>query len=358
MNARPGFLTMIGTAAMAATLAAAGLHMSCTRKAPDRALATFVVGEVTLERPGSAAVPVTHGREFTKGDRIATGPQALLVIQVGEESITQVGPESRVEIAALMENGATRYDLETGKVLSRVRPLAKGGSYTVQTKTSIAAVRGTEFGVAVEKGRPVVAVHDGTVAVARVVEEGPRDEVIVEKGKAALVAETITTRPVTESEIRDYEEFRKVPLISDVGKKTSDELKQIEREILRLDPEGTGKDIENEPSPKDADSTENVDGEKTAAEEKAVVWTSKRVYASSDTIVVGYKNLPDYRNAWISLERASASDGRYETYQWTYGAKDGQMSFPDLNLEPGSYEVRVHFGRGSAVDMRFPFSVQ
>jgi ferric-dicitrate binding protein FerR (iron transport regulator) len=355
MKARsPFFIAMIG-APLAIFLAAAALQTSCAKKSQNRALATFVVGTVTLERQGSAAAPVTHGHEFIRGDRVVTGPQSLLVIQVGEESVLQVGADTHVEISALMEGGNTRYNLDSGKVLARVRPLAKGGTYTIQTKTSIAAVRGTEFGVSLEQGRPVVAVHDGSVAVARVVDEAPRDEKVIEKGNAALVAELITTRPVTESETRDYDEFKKVPLISNIGAKTGEELKRIEEEVLNPGtPREEKKDGDLEP--RDGDGEETT--AETAAEEKPLVWTSKRVYASSDPIVVGYKNLPEYRNAWISIEKASAADGSYETYQWTYSAKNGSMTFPDMNLEPGTYEVRVHFGRGNAVDMRFPFSVQ
>ena len=103
-------------------LAATAILTSCTKKATNRALATFVVGTVTLERQGSAATQVTHGREFLKGDRVVTGPQSLLVIQVGEESVLQVGADTRVEISALMEGGNTRYTLDSGKVMARIRP--------------------------------------------------------------------------------------------------------------------------------------------------------------------------------------------------------------------------------------------
>lgn len=356
MNARSRLYVTLISAPLAIVLAAAAFQTSCTKKVPNRALATFVIGTVTFERPGSAAAAVAHGREFLKGDRVITGAQSLLVIQVGEASVIQVGANTRVEIAALMEGGNTRYILESGKVLARVRPLAKGESYTVQTKTSIAAVRGTEFGVSLEQGRPVVAVHDGTVAVARVVDQAPGAEKTVEKGSAALVAESITTRPVTVSETRDYEEFKKVPLISGISKKSGDDLKRIEQETLNPGtPEGI-KDGDVESSEEMTEETETT--EETTAEEKPLVWTGKRVYGSSDPIVVGYKNLPEYRYAWISIEKASAADGSYMSYQWTYSAKNGSMTFPDLNLEPGSYEVRVHFGRGSSVDMRFPFRVQ
>ncbi len=342
----------------AIALAVAGSIASCTRRAPHQALATFVVGSVTLERPGSAAAPVAHRQEFVKGDAVTTGAASLLVIQVGEESVLQVDADSRVEISSIMENGNTGYRLESGKVLARVRPLVKGSNFTIQTKTSIAAVRGTEFGVDIAGGRPTVAVHGGAVSVTRV-DDGnvPRDEVVVESGTAAMVADTITTRPVTEKETVDYREFSKVPLITDISKKSESDLKQIEREILRsgsgekedgtADAEGKGAGV---------DASEEKQGDPAA--EKALVWTSKGVYGSTDEIVVGYKNLPDYRNAWISIEKASASDGSYESYQWTYSAKEGRMSFPDLNLEPGNYEVRVHYGRGKAVDKRLPFRVQ
>ncbi len=351
MKARSPFSAAMIVAPLAVFLAAVAIPTSCAKKTAQRALATFVVGTVTLERAGSAAAAVTHGHEFIRGDRVVTGPRSLLVIQVGEESVLQVSADTSVEISALMEGGNTRYSLDSGKVLARVRPLAKGASYTVQTKTSIAAVRGTEFGVSLEQGRPVVAVHDGNVAVARVVDETPRDEKVVGKGSAALVADAITTRPVSAIEARDYEEFKKVPLIPGIGAKTGEDLKRIEEKTLH--PETQTEEIEGD----NATTTED-DEEQATAEEKPLVWTSKRVYASSDPIVVGYRNLPEYRNAWISIEKASAAEGSYETYQWTYSAKSGSMTFPDLNLEPGSYEVRVHFGRGNAVDMRFPFRVQ
>jgi hypothetical protein len=89
-----------------------------------------------------------------------------------------------------------------------------------------------------------------------------------------------------------------------------------------------------------------------------VLWTGKGVYGSSETIVVFYRNMPDYRNCWIDVSRASDGDGRYQTYNWTYSATSGKMEFSGLGLAPGVYEVRAHFGKSNSVDKRYRFRVQ
>lgn len=116
------------------------------------------------------------------------------------------------------------------------------------------------------------------------------------------------------------------------------------------------------PSTQTSDTTK-AQGEETTnmpevANGKALAWTVNRVYKSSETIEVIFKNIPESRNSWIDISRADDRDGKYRQYYWTYGKPNGKMTFSGLNLEPGAYEVRVHLSRSNSVDQRFPFRVK
>jgi hypothetical protein len=322
------------------------------QEAPARAIATFVIGKVILERPGEPAQPVRHKDELRKGDVIKTGQDSILVVQLGGESLIKIEAGTTVRMSSFMEQGATKFELAQGTMFNRVRNLNKESSYMVQTKTSLAAVRGTVFSVSSGKDKSIVAVNNGAVNVqGTTIKNEMTEEKIVEQGNAAVVKNTITTRPVTGDEKKEFNKFEKIATVEDIDSTSESELKEMEAEYLKNDDKAGGKKAVPTSSGKDKPAGEDVI-------KKALAWTGKRVYSASDDIVVYYKNLPEYRNCWIDISKASDPEGRYQSYNWTHSAKSGQMTFSRLSLEPGVYEVRIHFSKSNAVNKRYRFQVR
>ena len=333
--------------------AAIGSTVSCKQKTPDKAIAIFVIGEVRLVRPGEQERPVKHKDALFKEDFIKTGPDSVLVFQLGTESLIQLEPNTQVKIASFMEQGVTKLGLIQGKVFSNIHRLRKGDVFQVDMKTSVAAVRGTEFSAAQTKKDSVVAVSKGTITVQSVNEKNEvKEEKTIENGNAAVVKDKISTRPLTGSEEKELAQFDKTSPIEDIESKSESELKSMEGDFQK----NRGAD-----KPDDAKKTLNK-GEKsgTAVADKTpgTIWTGKKVYGPSDAVVVNYKNLPNYRYCWISISKSGSPAKSFEAYDWTHSNSNGQMTFSNLKLEPGNYEVRVYFSRGYEVNMRYNFRVK
>ncbi len=342
---------------------------ACIKKeaaqAPLRAMATFVIGKVTLDRAGEPARALMHKEELRHGDVVKTGPDSLLVIQIGEDSVIKIESGTTVSMALFMDKGNAQFYVNQGRMFSRVHNLSKESSFKVYTKTSLAAVRGTEFSVTYQKNVSVVAVNDGSVAVRKITAgKEIKEEQAIETGKAADVNDSIKTRPVNDEEKKEFNRFARITPIEDLDSKSEADLKQMEDDYLKnkdkaveIDKKKDNKDTGKEKKDDDNASAKAKPAEDDAAK-KTILWTSKGVYSPADTIIVNYKNMPEYRTCWIDISKAADGDGRYRSYQWTHSAKDGRLTFAGMNLEPGVYEVRAHFGRSSSVDKRFRFQVR
>jgi hypothetical protein len=345
--------TVILHASLAAAISLSAVTACKKEAAVHRPIALFVVGTVTIERPGEQPRAVAHKDELRTGDSLSTGPRSLLVVQFGPESLVEIEAGSKVRLSSYVKEGVTRFELEQGGIFSRVHRLTKNTGYEVQTRTSIAAVRGTEFRVTTDNGGSVVAVNSGSVAVGRITRENEvKDEQKVEEGKAAVVNNAVTTRPMTDSEKKEFADFEKIKPVENIEGASESDLKKLEDEYRKntAEVEETGE--------KKARNVRGIEAGNDDPAAKARLWTGKQVYSSSDTVIVFYKDMPDYRNCWIDISKASDSDGRYRSYNWTYGATQGKMAFSGLQLERGEYEARAHFSKSSSVSKRFRFMVR
>jgi hypothetical protein len=348
-------------------VAAGSSLLSCKKETAPQAIATFVVGDVKLVRTGDADRQLRHRDVLKKADTIVTGANSFCAFQLGEEAVMKVSENSTMRLQDILETGNNRVYLEQGRVFAAVKKMGKGTSYEVQTKTTVAAVRGTQFSVNYEKGASVVAVNEGAVKVQRVAEDtAVAGEEVVEQGKAAVVTkDDSTTRGLNKKEVQEFEKDTKVIIVEDVQEKSESDLRKIEAEALQ----GKQAVIEKEAEKSPLNAPKNEEKKQVAAEEKqsqpqsqgngaALAWASKRVYKTEDQIVIGYKNMPESRYAWIAVAKAGTDGNNFIQYNWTNSNKDGQMDFGVLNLEPGNYEVQVHFSRSRSVDKRFPFRVE
>lgn len=86
--------------------------------------------------------------------------------------------------------------------------------------------------------------------------------------------------------------------------------------------------------------------------------TIKNIFMEYEPIIVEYFNLPGFKQDWITVVSAKASDSTYGEWFYTNGARSGTYTFK--GLPAGNYEVRVYFNwpqGGYTVMSRFPFVV-
>jgi hypothetical protein len=207
----------------------------CTPKAnveKPKSIVRMVMGQVMLTSRG-ADRPAAAGMELTDGDILVTGDSSFAVISRGADMLIRVEPESRLALAAISGSECS-IRLDSGAVLSRLKKLEKDESYSVHTKTAVAAVRGTSFYTSATAEKTVVAVGDGKVEVRAV-----NGTVQTADGGKAVVVETVASDAVLRDNTRIEELILgKIATIGDGAETLSDEdEKRIIEEDARINAE-------------------------------------------------------------------------------------------------------------------------
>jgi ferric-dicitrate binding protein FerR (iron transport regulator) len=138
-----------------AVAAAAVLWLIGTRAQPAVSPST----EASLAEPQAL---VTDGDALAVGARVEAHAREVTVEHLGRAKWT-LGPSSSALLAGRAERITVR--LERGSVLSRVVPNPQPESFVVEAAGTRVAVHGTVFRVALEGGRVLVDVREGTVGV-------------------------------------------------------------------------------------------------------------------------------------------------------------------------------------------------
>lgn len=143
-------------------------------QSPAGARIVFLRGEVDLYHvDDTVAATLKIDDRLELGDRVVTGPSAVVSIRFADSSRLLVGPDSEIildTLSAFGETGMvdTRLRVKRGRVESRVRPLeGEGSRYEIHTPAAVTMVRGTGFRVGVEgdSGLTRNEVTEGDVAV-------------------------------------------------------------------------------------------------------------------------------------------------------------------------------------------------
>ena len=118
-------------------------------------------GTVTF---GGATVPLANGLEVGIGAVITTNPDSTVLVRIDRDSWLTIDGGSTVTLTALGQ--AKTFSLGLGRLSVRIgRILGKEERFEVKTPNSVAAVRGTRFGVAFIRGRTKVVVLEHRVNV-------------------------------------------------------------------------------------------------------------------------------------------------------------------------------------------------
>lgn len=137
----------------------------------------FAEGDVSVQTGGNRR-DAAIGDEVSAGDAIFTGPKSLAVIDLANSTTVKLKENTSLAINSIGDT--TSVTLTTGAVFTSIaRKLT--GRFSVQTKTAVCGVRGTEFFVAY--GRTIEAEPD----VWMCVNEGSVEVAIPQTGQTVVV---------------------------------------------------------------------------------------------------------------------------------------------------------------------------
>lgn len=156
------------------------------------AKATFVLGNVSVQKSDGAVVKVKKGQLLARGDKITTGGRSLVIITIDNKSKVKMRENSSIALNSITDN--IDIYLTKGSIFSKVTRR----KFQVSTPTIVAAVRGTEYFVAygrdTGKGTDLwMCVNEGVVNLAS---KKAGKSVDVKKGEGVIIMDGVKlTKP-------------------------------------------------------------------------------------------------------------------------------------------------------------------
>lgn len=107
----------------------------------------------------------SDGMALYQGDRIRTGAGGKAVIVWFDASVTRLDENTEVDIITLITEGNRSIELDqnNGRTWNRVLVASGVSSYSVETPTAVASVRGTGFAVTANDNESTIAVVEGSI---------------------------------------------------------------------------------------------------------------------------------------------------------------------------------------------------
>jgi len=131
--------------------------------------------------------PLSLGDHLIEGDRIQTMGQANLLLEFPDNSLVWIGPNSYFVVKEVTEGKNSLY-MGRGTLGARIIRLIEGIiNFEVETPSAVAAVRGTEFFLRVDRGKTIVTVIEGLVLF---IAEG--EEILLGPGETSQVIKGYT----------------------------------------------------------------------------------------------------------------------------------------------------------------------
>ena len=139
-----------------------------------QATVTFLKGEAhVLHGEGARACPLRINDPLKQGDKVTTGKEALIEIQLPDGSFIRFSENTEFSVTDLIYKGRTRersfkFKMFLGRAWANAKELAgRGKNFEIVSETAVAGIKGTTFRMNVEKDKSVVVkVYRGDVYVA------------------------------------------------------------------------------------------------------------------------------------------------------------------------------------------------
>ncbi|OHD66083.1 MAG: hypothetical protein A2096_03235, partial [Spirochaetes bacterium GWF1_41_5] len=155
------------------------LFFSCAGKKSDTNTGKIMElsGEVYfLVSPDSSPRRAVKGAQLEKDNVISTGQSGACLVQIGNSAVMQLRGQTTITLAEMyldQKTGqeSTKIRMSSGKLVTKVSKLMNASdSFSIETPTVIAGVRGTEFSVDMTGNKKdTVAVLKGKVAMRRAI---------------------------------------------------------------------------------------------------------------------------------------------------------------------------------------------
>lgn len=142
---------------------------------------SFVVGDVIVEREGKENLAVV-GMKLSQGDVVVTKNASIAELLYSDKSTLRIFENTKIKVAAIQDN-QENVSVINGVIKAKISKLQKGESKKVYTPTTVCAIRGTEFFVAVsDSSNSRVNMEEGSLALAN-----PYGEISVNNDEQATV---------------------------------------------------------------------------------------------------------------------------------------------------------------------------
>ncbi|MDZ7683478.1 MAG: FecR family protein [Fodinibius sp.] len=132
-------------------VAAMGAHYHTNTERPLAFVQKFKP-TVGVEKDGKVNPIQKRGKPLYNGDTLRTSQDGFALVQFMDKSLAKVRPDSRLIVRGKVEdknNTSTRIGLELGEIFLNVSEQG-GDNFEVATNTSVASVKGTEFGASAD----------------------------------------------------------------------------------------------------------------------------------------------------------------------------------------------------------------
>ncbi|HNW28563.1 MAG TPA: FecR family protein [Spirochaetota bacterium] len=180
---------------MVALLATSMALPTCKKTAQDVITVQFSVGDVKIVSAGGEKA-ARAGETVSFEDSIVTGASSFVDINFGTRGVIRLVENSRVKMTALKTETGTdqvQFDMDRGKILVVMAKLSKESGFSVKTRTTIAAIRGTSFMVVSDPNDSRIYVLKGKILVqlAREGKLAAGIEKMLEADKKIVVSEDL-----------------------------------------------------------------------------------------------------------------------------------------------------------------------
>ena len=239
---------------------------------------SFFLGKSTVIRNGKTAT-LNLGDIVGDGDVIKTGKGSMVELLYDDKSKITIKENTVVQIGSLKVKGSSDIAVISGEVMGKYKKLKKG-EYKAGTPTTICAVRGTEFKIAVSKGGDSkIELTDGKVDV-----RNPYGKIELKKGSSAEI--DMAEKPVegeSGESLSDWQNEKNDSLKDDIDDQADKYKSHIgnfeeEAEASAAELEGLGESTKNAASKKDlAESGEKIVKSESLIEENMLMTDASKM---------------------------------------------------------------------------------
>lgn len=253
---------------------------------------SFFLGNSTVTRSGKTAA-LNLGDIVGDGDVIKTGKGAMVELLYDDKSKITIRENTVVQVGSLNVKGSVDIAVISGEVMGKYNKLKKG-EYKAGTPTTVCAVRGTEFKIAVSKGGDSkIELTEGKVDV-----RNPYGKVELNKGSSAEIG--VGDKPLqgeNGKSLSDWQNEKNESLNKNIGDQADKYKTHIsnfkdETETSAMELEGLGEFTKNASSKKDlAQSGEKIVQSESLIEENMLMMDASKM--SIDNLKGDYADKKD-----------------------------------------------------------------